>query len=185
MSWNTYRDERPERTRALSAYYTAHKEMAAVPFDAFRARVKRGMAMDEALTTPKLKEWGGTKAVVLAAIIATPGVSRRELSRHVGKGGSLTTALDRLLAAGVIREDREEYVDPWRYTRTRRRYYHVAKPLAPVASVDEAAVALERTWKPQPYVNPIRARALGLPVAETERTREVREALRYRPGRAA
>jgi hypothetical protein len=185
MTWATYRD-RPEGSQGCASYYSQHVDDAAVTFDVFRSRVKRGMPMHEALTTPKTKEWNGIQSAVLAAIAAHPGILRRELGAMFGRSGGVSTAVDRLIVAGVIRAVEETQVNAWYKRITVRRFYPVEAPQPlRVDKISAIELAQERTWTPPPYVNPIRARALGLPVAETERTREVREAFAYRPGRAA
>lgn len=172
MTWATYRDPKPF---SPAEYYHRHKHRAAVSIDVFRSRIRHEWEPEVALTTPQIKQWGQNKALVLSLITKQPGICRSDLKAHCASDAGMAAALEALHRDGLIRTELREVVRS-RGRRNIRVYFPTpqsTKVMAETPIDREALALLDRAWAPKPFVHPIRARLLGLPVAETERTREV------------
>ena len=109
-------------------------------------------------------------ADVLALIAQYGPLTVSEMLTHVEcSRDALYRRMPGLVRRGLITS--QETVERTDATSQKRRVVRYA------VTGEEWTERTDTMWEPwtqRPYVNPIRARLLGLPVAETERTRQVR-----------
>ena len=160
--------DRPDRDyvtyRDTKEQWATIKDRAIVSRSLVRYRMRHGWTLERALTTPKLVS-RDCSADLYALIVATPGITidairaaLPDLSRQMVQRG-----MRAIIATGAVTRAR---VIAASGMGPRRLYGHFASPALAQAVRETAAVDVaDEQWTPRPYVNPIRARALGLPVA--------------------
>ena len=148
------RDRRPYRWAEL-------QERAAVCHETFRDRLRRGWALEDALTTPKTQK--RTVVARLRTVVEqTPGICADALQAalpDVPKGG-IYRALVREVEAGRIRTIKVPGLNPDGWSEV------LGYVLVPANERPVRRIAEPDNWTPVPWVHPIRARALGRPVVQ-------------------
>lgn len=126
--------------------------MAVAELDRFtvHARLRRGWSEDAARTVPKVRRWGATQGRVYALILDRPEISYDELLPHVAGRGSLDRALDSL--------ERRQAIAVVPKLRGRR----AIRCFVPIGPRLEVILDRHLLVEQRPFINPIRARALGI-----------------------
>ena len=162
----TYRDPKVAPYRDTAEQWDAIKDRAVVDRETVRDRMRRGWALEPAIATPK----GERRRVaprIRALVKATPGITAEGLRKampDVAKG-IIYKHLGRDVDAGRLRTMKVPGHNPSGWGQVLG--YEL------VASKRAGRPPLEEVWVPTPWVHPIRARALGLPVAQRQEVPEM------------
>ena len=161
----TFRDARPAPYRDTAEQWDAVKDRAVVPREIVRNRMRHGWALEPALTTPK--EWKRPVAArIREAVKRSPGITAEGLRTalpDVNKSIIYRT-VGRDVDAGRIRTVKAPGHNPdgWRLV--------IGYVLVPESAISKRTGRPHRDeeWTPGAWVHPIRARLLGLPVAQRQ-----------------
>lgn len=145
--------------RETQTDWPLHAPRAAVPRSTVVARMRHGWEFEAALTTPKLQAWNMTLAETAMAAMPS-GVTTQEVLDALHADGKTITranlhrALTYLREKGVLTSTlhmiKGKQTCRWSYVPATVR----ENTLRDMEDDEE--------WTPRPYVNPIRAHALGL-----------------------
>lgn len=137
-----------------------HAHRAAVPRSTVVARMRHGWEFEAALTTPKLQGWNMVVAEQTMAALPS-GVTTQDVLDVLRAAGNMITranlhrALTYLREKGVLTSSihmiNGKQTCRWSYVPEFVR----ENTLRDIEEDDD-------DWTPQPYINPVRARALGL-----------------------
>jgi hypothetical protein len=160
----TYRDTKAAPYRDTAEQWDAVKDRAVVPREIVRNRMRHGWALEPALTTPK--EWKQPVAArIREAVKRSPGITAEGLRKalpDVNKSIIYRT-VGRDVDAGRIRTIKAPGQNPdgWRHV--------IGYVLVDAPPTRTGRPHRDEEWTPGQWVHPIRARLLGLPVAEGRR----------------
>jgi hypothetical protein len=161
----TFRDARPAPYRDTAEQWDAVKDRAVVPREIVRNRMRHGWALEPALTTPK--EWKRPVAArIREAVKRSPGITAEGLRAALPDvpKAIIYKTVGRDVDAGRIRTVKVDGHNPDGWGKV-LGYVMVAETEQPKG---RGRPQLDDAWTPGAWVHPIRARLLGLPVAQRQ-----------------
>lgn len=160
----TFRDKPAYRDTAEQ--WAALAPRAAVDRETFRNRMRHGWALEPALTTPKA--WRRSVAKRIRELVQhRPGITADALRKAMPdvQKSIIYRTVGRDVDAGRIRTVKVDGHNPDGWSKV-LGYVMVAEAQRPVRT---GRPHRDEEWTPAVWVHPIRARALGLPVAQAPR----------------
>jgi len=145
--------------RETQTEWPLHAHRAAVPRSTVVARMRHGWEFEAALTTPKMQGWNMTVAEQAMASMPSGVTTQEVLDALRAQGKTITRAnlhraLTYLREKGVLTSTRHMIKG-----KQTCRWSHVS---ATVRDNTRRDMEGDEVWAQKPYINPIRARALGL-----------------------
>lgn len=132
-----------------------HAPRAAVSKATVCERLRRGWDFERALTTPSFHS-GILKRKLVAMVEAQPGITLQEIWDQLEASGEnyWTFGVVRTMVHRVCKNEVITHEIWFINERHRKRFYPVTQAMREAEDDEE--------WEPKPFINPIRARALGL-----------------------